>query len=193
MDQAETATGGQTQPGISGPPWMKRVPLITGSLAALAGYLTVRGAGLSNEAIYQSNQAVLRQAVASDTWGEYQADSVKARVLEVALATLPPTSPPAVRQKLSAEADDLRRRQPSLRDQAKDLERQRDQLLAGGRLRLAEKGLDDYAGVAAQLAIALASVAALTKRPAAFTAGVAVGLVAIALTVWAMLSHFWVH
>ena len=172
---------------------MRRVPLITGSLAALAGYLTVRGAGLSNEAIYQSNQAVLRQAKASDTWAEYQADSVKARVIETALITLPTTAAADVRRNLSSAADDLRHRQPPLQAAAQDLERERDQLLSGGRLRLAEKGLDDYAGVAAQLAIALASVAALTKRPAAFTAGVVVGMAAVALTVWAMLSHFWVH
>ena len=168
---------------------MRRVPLITGALAALAGYLTVRGAGLSNEAIYQSNQAVLRQAKASDTWGEYQADSVKARVLETAMVTLAPSVGADVRRQLSADIDDLRRRQPPLAAQAKGLEGERDQLLAGGQRRLSEKNLDDYAGVAAQLAIALASVAALTRRQAAFTAGVLVGLAAVTLTAWALVSH----
>jgi len=172
---------------------MRRVPLITGALAALAGYLTVRGAGLSNEAIYQSNQAVLRQAKASDLWGEYQADSVKARLIETALATLPALAPADARPKLSADADDLRHRQPPLADRAHNLERQWDDLLAGGERRLAEKGLDDYAGVAAQLAIALASVAALTRRQSAFNAALLAGLASVAFTLWALVSHLRAH
>jgi hypothetical protein len=180
----------ETKPEPSSPAWMKRVPLLTGGLAALAGYLTVRGSGLSNEAIYQSNQAVLRQTQASDKWSEYQADSVKARVVETSLDTLAATASAESRQRLTAALDDLRKRQPSLQAAAAALEHERDDLLVGGQRRLAEKGIDDYAGVAAQLAIALASVAALTRRPAAFTAGVVAGLAAVVMTGYALLMHF---
>ena len=167
---------------------MKRVPLITGALAALAGYLTVHGADLSNNAIYQSNQAVLMQARASDKWNEFQADSVKAHVDEAVAATLPPTAGPG--RRLAAEASDLRGRQPPLRADAEQLERDRENLLADGKRKLAEKAWADFAGVAAQLGIALASVAALTRRPAAFTAGVLAGLAAVAMTVYSLVLHF---
>ena len=175
-------------PTPASPPWMRRVPLITGALAALAGYLTVRGADLSNNAIYWSNQAVLMQAQASDKWAEYQADSTKARVVEVALATVPPNVPG--RAKLEADAAALRTLQPALKADAQALERSRDQNLAQGRLRLAEKDYDDYAGMAAQLGIALASIAALTRRPEWFTIAVVVGLVAVGLTAYSLVSHY---
>ncbi len=77
-------TGSSNQPPqvnnpqpASGPRWMRFIPLLTGILAAAAGFLTVRGADLANQAIYHSNQAVLYQAKASDTWTEYQADSIR--------------------------------------------------------------------------------------------------------------------
>src|ERR1700727_1579979 len=64
-------------------PWLKHVAVLTGVLAALAGFLTVRSTVLTNDGIYESNQAVLAQTEASDAWGEYQADSIKARVVEM--------------------------------------------------------------------------------------------------------------
>jgi len=43
------ATPGTAKP--SGPPWLRYVALLTGVLAGLGGYLTVRGASLTNDAI----------------------------------------------------------------------------------------------------------------------------------------------
>jgi hypothetical protein len=70
-----------------------------------------------------------------------------------------------------------------------ELERKREENLAQGQLRLAEKDFDDYAGMAAQLAIALASIAALTRRPEWFTISVVVGIAAAGLTAFALLAH----
>src|SRR4051812_15648079 len=120
--------------GSSGPPWLKRVPLLTGVLAALAGFLTVRGANLSNQAIYHSNQGVLHQARASDTWAEYQADSIKARIAETSLLA---ATDPAVKATLSAQAKDLRDRQSPGRELAMTQEHERDAELAFGQQRLA--------------------------------------------------------
>jgi len=55
---------------------------------------------------------------------------------------------------------------------------------------LAEKDLLGYAGLAAQLGIALASVAALVRRRAAFYAGIAAGTVATAITAYAFAMHY---
>ena len=54
---------------------------------------------------------------------------------------------------------------------------------------LDEKDYCDYAGVAAQLGIALASVAALTRRPSAFNTAVLVGLAAVGLTAYGLVVH----
>ena len=183
-----TAAPAATPPSPPSPAWMRRVPLITGALAALAGYLTVRGADLSNNAIYRSNQAVLMQTQASDKWAEYQADSGKAANAENLLLTLDPTS--AARSQLEARAADFRGRQAKLRVDAIGFEHQRDQLNYDGLHLLKEKDWSDYAGVAAQLGIALASIAALTRRPEWFTIAVVVGIAAVAMTGVALLSHF---
>ena len=173
------------------PKWMKRVPLITGVLAALAGYLTVRQSNLSNEAIYHSNQGVLMQAKASDKWAEYQANSIKARIVETTLDV--GVSDPAAKQKLMAQSEKYRTSQPALQDEALAREHDRDEELTGGQRRLAIKDFLNYAGVAAQLGIALASVAALTKRYPVFVTAIGVGLVGVAITVWAILSPMFGH
>jgi hypothetical protein len=167
---------------------MKRVPLITGALAGLAGYLTVHGADLSNNAIYQSNQAVLMQTQASDKWAEFQADATKADDAENLRLTLDPAARGAAQ--LAARVAEFRSRQAGLRKAAEDLEHRREALKGDSVKRLAEKSWADFAGVAAQLAIALASVAALTRRAEAFTAAVGVGLVAVGMTGYSLLLHF---
>jgi hypothetical protein len=161
--------------------------MLTGALAAFAGFLTVRGAGMCNEAIYHSNQGVLLQAQASDTWAEYQADAVKARIVEVALTT---ATDAAVKEKLTADDKDLRDRQPALKVKALDFESQRDGQLKFGTHRLNEKNLLDYAGVAIQLAIALASVAALTRRRIAFDFALFLAAMGIAITLYALVFHY---
>jgi hypothetical protein len=175
----------------SAPPWLKRVPLITGGLAALAGFLTVRGADLSNDANYRSTQAVMFQAQASDKWAEYQADSIKRHGDEN--AGMGTQLSPADRAKLEAEERDFADRQPQLKADALALEAKRDHQNANGQTILFQKTLSDIAGVLAQLGIALVSVAALTRKQAALTVGVLLGVVAVGVTGWMMIAHYVVH
>lgn len=175
--------------GPNDPPWVRQVAMLTGILAALAGFLTVRSTNLTNEAIYQSNQAILAQAIASDSWAEYQADSIKARIVETEIL---PSSPLNAedKSKLTKIDDGLRERQPQSKKLAEDKEHERDDHMSSGLKRLGEKDLLGYAGLAAQLGIALASVAALVRRRFAFHAGILVGTFGILITAYAFLVHF---
>ena len=170
-------------PGAT-PSWIKRVPMITGVLAGLAGFLTVRSANMSNQAIYNSNQAVLHQALSSDHWAEYQADSIKRHVDLAALST--GITDPQGKLKLEAESREMLDRQEPAKDLAAMESKLRDEQLNNGASKLAIKDLLDYAGVAAQLGIALSSVAALTKKRTAFSIGVFAGLVAMVITAYAV-------
>jgi hypothetical protein len=170
------------------PPWIKQVALLTGILAALGGFLTVRSTSLSNDAIYNSTQAVLKQAQASDKWAEFQADSIKAHLAQTQLLVLPPGDKNTA--KLQADYDDYKGRQPRLMIDAKQLESEREDQLKNGKKLLGEKDTLGYAGMAAQLAIALASVAALTRRKDAFLAAIFLGVFAIGVTGYAMLVHY---
>ncbi len=172
----------------SGPPWLRYVALLTGVLAGLGGYLTVRGASLSNDAIYRSNQAVLFQAKASDAWNEYQADSVKFRVVQTTLDA--GTLVPAAKDKLEAAAQEFRDRQPVKKQAAQAFETKRDDWLSGAEKLINEKSNLDFAGVAVQLGIALASVAGLTRRKEAFVAGIVAGAVGAGITAYVLLHHF---
>jgi len=187
-DVQARADRGNAGGGAESPPWLKQVAMLTGVLAAFAGFLTVRGTNLANDAIYESNQAILAQAKFSDAWAEYQADSIKARVVETALAASSAV-PPDKRASLEADAADLRSRQPKSKEAATALADDRERHLKMGLRHLAEKDLLGYAGLAAQLGIALASVAALVRMRTAFYAGIATGTIAIAITAYAFAMH----
>jgi uncharacterized protein DUF4337 len=170
------------------PGWMRYVALLTGLLAALGGYLTVRCTNLSNEAIFFSNQAVLKQAQASDAWEEFQANSIKARIVESQLA-LNGSMTDAQRQEITDFDQKVRARQPILSDEAKQMAADREEMLGKGFRRLSEKDLLSYAGMAVQFGIALASVAALTRRKPAFHGGILAAAVGVAITAYALITH----
>lgn len=179
---------GQKSP-TDNPPWVRQVALLTGVLAAISGFLVVRSTAITNNAIYESNQAILSQTEASDAWNEYQADSIKARVVETALATATDLSPES-RTALTKQAADLRDRQPTTKQTANDKTADRDRHLQIGLKWLAEKDLLGYAGLAAQLGIALASVAAMVRWRTPFIVGIAAGAVCVAITVYAYAAYY---
>lgn len=168
-------------------PWLRYTALLTGILAVAGGFLAVRSADLASLAIFHSNQAVLYQAQASDAWAEYQADSIKARIVETAATT---TTDAAVKATLATQVKDFRDRQPPLRAKAEGLERQRDAELARSAAHLHDKDTLAYAGVAIQLGIALASIAALTHRFAALVAGAAAGVAGILIVAVTFLQAY---
>jgi Domain of unknown function (DUF4337) len=170
------------------PSWIKQVAMLTGVLAAISGFLVVRSTAVTNNAIFESNQAILSQTEASDAWSEYQADSIKAHIVETALATAQATSADS-HAALTKEAADLRAHQPKLKQAATDKTAERDRHLQTGLKWLTEKDLLGYAGLAAQLGIALASVAALVRWRTPFVAGILAGAVCIGITLYAFAAY----
>jgi len=118
----------------------------------------------------------------------HQADSVKARIVETTLLT---TAVVGVnRETLMKEAAELRRRQPPLRATAIAKAADRDRYLAHSAHILAERDWLGYANFIAQIAIALASVAALLKERRVFLAGAVAGLFTIIIVAFAYAIHF---
>jgi hypothetical protein len=171
----------------SGPPpkWVGYVALLTGILAGLAGFLTVRATTLTNNAIYESNQAILAQAQSSDAWNEYQADSIKARIIETQIGVNPGLDAPS-RAALEAQAKDFRDRQPKIQRDAQNFAKDRDDHLAQGKGLLATRDLIAYADLATQLAIALASVAAMVRVRRAFDAAIVIGVIGVVIALYAL-------
>ena len=171
----------------SDPSWLKYVAMLTGILAALAGFLVVRSTTLTNQAIFQSNQAILAQAESSDAWAEYQADSIKAHIVETQLL---PSSPLSAedRATLMKTDQDLRGRQPQNKQTATDKALERDAHMKETQKRMDEKDLLEYAGLAVQMGIVLASVAAMVKKKMALHAGIVAGVIGAAITAYAFLG-----
>jgi uncharacterized protein DUF4337 len=168
------------------PSWVSYVAMLTGILAGTAGFLTVRATTLTNNAIYESNQAILEQAQASDSWNEYQADSIKARILETSIAAGGTALDPAARAALEAQDQDFRTRQPKTETEAKSHELARDTHLAQGQGLLATRDLISYADLATQLGIALASVAAMVHVRRAFDGAILIGGIGVAIAIYAL-------
>jgi Domain of unknown function (DUF4337) len=169
-------------------PWIKHVALLTGVLAAFSGFLTVRTTSLTNDAIYQSDQAILAQAQASDAWAEYQADSIKARIIETQLVSSSPLSA-SDKAALSKADDEIRARQPQSKQTATDKSQTRDRHLEAGHKRLGEKDTLGYSSLGAQLGIALASVAAMTRKRIAFQYALLIGVASLLVTGYAFFEH----
>ncbi|HEU5048065.1 MAG TPA: DUF4337 family protein [Rickettsiales bacterium] len=188
-DVAAQAASGAPAAEQNGPEWAGQVAVLTGVLAALTGFLTVRSTMLTNEAIYESNQAILSQTQASDAWAEYQANSIKARIVEMQLIPSSGISP-GDREDLTKMDKDLRGRQPGNKEEATAKTQERQAHLDMGLKKLKQKDLLGYAGMLAQIGIALASVAALVKRRSVFYAGVATGVGACVITAYVFASVY---
>ena len=172
-----------------GPSWSNQVAVLTGVLAALTGFLTVRSTMLTNEAIYESNQAILSQTQASDAWSEYQANSIKAHIVEMQLLPSNPISPQE-RKDLTQMQNDFRARQPASKQNANDKIKERESYLDLGLKKLKQKDLLGYAGMAAQMGIALASVAALLRKRIVFHIAAATGVVTVLITAYVFLAAY---
>jgi Pyruvate/2-oxoacid:ferredoxin oxidoreductase gamma subunit len=99
------------------------------------------------------------------------------------------TTDPVAREQLTDEDQKFRESQPLAQQKAQDLETQRDAELAHSKKRMTERDIAQYAGMATQLAIAIASVAALTRRFDVFIIGALVGLLGVGITAYAIYLH----
>jgi len=121
------------------------------------------------------------KARASDSWAYYQAEDVK-RHLSMVVAGLQPKGTSTT----EADADKYERRALQLRSQAEDFDLKSDEADAESRRALAPHGMLAIAMTFIQIAIALASISALTKRRWLLTGGglfAAVGL-SLSIAAW---------
>jgi len=156
--------------------------LTIGLMAVLAAVAAQEAASLSNEALLLSNQSILSQTKASDTWNEYQADGVKRRVFETqALVT---AGNATQSQALAAQAKREADKQPELMKEAQSLESERDQQRNESESKNAVHETFSRSVGAFQIAIALASISALTRKRSLFYLGSGFGALGAALLGW---------
>jgi len=142
-------------------------------MAAAAGSLeTVEG----GRAITQSSEAVLAQDKATDSWNEYQADSLKRHMYEIAINTGSAKS-----EEYRGEIKDERASQNKAREKAQDAEKDRD-----ARMRESAQHEERHhwltgAATLIEIGIALSTVAIITARRTFWFSAIGLGVVGAAL------------
>jgi hypothetical protein len=161
-------------------PFVSRVSLtvaVLAVMAATAGSLeTVEG----GRAITESSEAVLAQDKATDSWNEYQADSLKRHLYDIALATAGSRA-----DEFRADMRNERESQNRAREKAKEAEKDRD-------LRLRESAVHEErhhwltgAATMIEIGIALSTVAIITSRRTFWFSAMGLGCVGAVLFAFA--------
>ncbi len=159
-------------------PFLRWIALATAILATLAALASLKAGATVNEGLVLKTEATRLQAQASDQWAYYQAKGIKASVARAAAASWQAagrTVPQAVDSVTAKETRDQR----AVQDSARALERARDRASLD-----ADHLLDIHHGFADavtffQVAVALASVAALTRSRPVWWVSVLLGVVGL--------------
>lgn len=125
--------------------------------------------------LLSESQAVLYETRAADAWAEYEADSLKAHLADTAAMT----TNGSVNAKLAAESRKYRARQNPLRASATAGEHQRDEASDAADRAEGRKLFFDAAVALFEIAIVLASVAAMVRRTWLVIVAAGIGVAAI--------------
>jgi len=155
-------------------PVLRLVPVAAAVLAVLAGLSSLYAGILGEQLLGLKDEAVLDEVNAADTWTEYQAESLKAHMYEIAAAT----STHGVSTSL-AQARKYRDEQAPLEKQARADEAARDGALKGSSAIEIRKSDFEIALAFFEVSIVLISIAAMIKRPSFMLLAGALGLVGL--------------
>jgi len=157
-------------------PFIARVSItvaVLAVMAAAAGSLeTVEG----GRAITQSSEAVLAQDKATDAWNEYQADSLKRHMLEIAVDEKAPSA-----GKFRDDADAQRKNQAKAREHALEAQEDRDRRLRESAMHEERHHWLTGAATLIEIGIALSTVAIITSRRAFWYSAILLGAVGATL------------
>ncbi len=159
-------------------PLAQGIALFSAILATIGAVVSLAGSHTQNDALLYKNEAVLLKARASDAWAYYQAEEIKRHLLEATVALAKPGADAAKIATYTARAHALSVQAQALdaRSAAADAESARA-LHPHVRLSIAMTFV--------QIAIALASITALTRARWLFALAVASALFGVMLAVLA--------
>jgi hypothetical protein len=157
-------------------PFVSRVSItiaVLAVMAAAAGSLeTVEG----GRAITESSEAVLAQDMATDSWNEYQADSLKRHMYEIASVAGGPKAADYAR-----EIAKDRSSQDKAREKAEESQKDRDTHVKASALHEERHHWLTGAATLVEIGIALSTVAIITTRRPFWIAAMGLGAVGTAL------------
>ncbi|MDD1451858.1 DUF4337 domain-containing protein [Sphingomonas sp. H160509] len=142
----------------------QRIALFTAILATLAAVTSFLGGHTQNEALLHKNEAVLIKAQASDAWGYYQAEDLKRHIAQMEVDLAPPGFGATQMATHRADIARYKARGTALKREAETLDRRSAAADSESDEALRPHTQLALAVTAIQVAIALASITALTGR-----------------------------
>ena len=164
-------------------PFISRVSITVAVLAVMAATAGSLETVEASRAIAQSSEAVLAQNKATDSWNEYQADSLKRHMYEIASA-----AGGAKTEEYLKDIKDQREGQSKARDKAQDAEKERDAKLRDSALHEDRHHWLTGAATLVEIGIALSTVAIITKRKTFWFGAMGLGAVGTVLFAIAYLA-----
>jgi Domain of unknown function (DUF4337) len=143
-----------------GPSWMTALSLSTALIAAIAAVAALYAGSLANEAIVLKNDAVLLQAKASDEWAFYQSKKIKQHLYDTQSELMPAEKQEKFRKEAEREKDEAKK----IQDEARELDKKVTERNEQSEHALHVHHLFARAVTIFQVAIALAAIAALSKK-----------------------------
>jgi hypothetical protein len=180
LEEHEHAHAHAHGPAKAAPGWVRYLPLSTAMIAVFAAVASLLSGSSSNEAILAKSEAMLAQSQASDQWAYYQAKSVKATLSE-GEAAIVGDGKPALVDKFTADAKRYRAETEDIQKKANELEEHVVQDNERSERLMERHHKFAFAVTLLQIAIALAAIAALTRRRSLWFVGMAVSAVGLVM------------
>jgi len=162
------------------PRWLDYLAISTALFAVFAAAAALEAGNYANEALFKANQGVLKQTQAVDAWSEFQADSIKKQTqqnLVILLAHVGGT--PAEIKAANDEAARRQGQQDDLMKEAKARDAETAALTEESQGQLEHHHRFAVSVTLFQVAIGLAAIAALLRRPAVWYGSIGAGVLAL--------------
>ena len=153
-------------------PWTMWLSLSTAVIAVLAAIASLEAGANANDAIVRKDDAILHQAKADDEWAHYQAAGIKAVVYATQAEG---ASRPDLAARWQGEADRERSSQKGLKDEAESEEARVFEMDEKAAHKLHVHHQFAKSVTVFQVSIALAAIAALTRRQPMWWVSLAAG------------------
>ena len=163
-------------------PFIARVAITVAVLAVLAAAASSLETVEGGMAITASSEAVLSEERATDTWSEYEADSLKKHIYGIAADA---GGPHAADYRRTAKEQTAK--QAELKKTATEHETERDKLVAEGARHEGRHHWLTGAATLIEIGIALSTVAIITRRRVFWFSALGLGIVGVALGALAFL------
>ncbi len=153
-------------------PWLTWLSLSTAIVAVLAAIAALESGSYANDAIVEKNDAILHQSKADDAWSHYQAKSVEAVVFSTQAEQ---ATRPELAAHFRSEGEREKAKGEEIRKAGEEEEKLVEEMNAKSEHSLHLHHRFAQSVTVFQVAIALAAIAALTRRKVTWWVSLALG------------------